>query len=89
MRTITALARMGLVTVYGDLYQIVDIGMRMLEPEELLRAQFGRYAAEYDLSSATTKADKVRLIGNSVCPEVAEAIVRANAGEDAAEQLAA
>jgi DNA (cytosine-5)-methyltransferase 1 len=89
MHTITALARMGLVTVYGNLYQIVDIGMRMLEPDELKRAQFGKYAEDYDLSSATTKRDQVRLIGNSVCPEVAEALVRANAGEDAAEQLAA
>lgn len=89
MRTITALARMGLVTVYGSLYQIVDIGMRMLEPDELKRAQFGKYAEAYDLSSATTKRDQVRLIGNSVCPEVAEALVRANAGEDAAERPAA
>jgi len=55
-----------------------DIGLRMLEPHELLRAQFGRFAASYDLSRAPTKAAKVRLIGNSVCPEVAEALVRAN-----------
>jgi DNA (cytosine-5)-methyltransferase 1 len=78
MRTITAKHRLGLVTVAGVDYQIGDIGMRMLEPEELLRAQFGRFAETYDLSAATTKAAKVRLIGNSVCPEVAEAIVRAN-----------
>ena len=67
-----------MVTVSGVDYQIVDIGMRMLEPHELLRAQFGRFAAGYDLSAATTKAAKVRLIGNSVCPELAEAVVRAN-----------
>lgn len=110
MRTVTTKDRFGLVTVRGVDYQIVDIGMRMLEPEELLRAQFGKYA-DYDLSCAIgekklknlqekaaetgasvvdmilalprskrrpTKSSKVRLIGNSVCPEVAEAIVRAN-----------
>jgi DNA (cytosine-5)-methyltransferase 1 len=77
-RTITAKARLGLVTVEGTEYQIVDIGMRMLEPHELLRAQFGRFADAYDLSAATTKAGKVRLIGNSVCPEVAEAVVASN-----------
>ncbi len=48
------------------------------EPHELLCAQFGRFAEGYDLSAATTKAAKVRLIGNSVCPEVAEAVVAAN-----------
>jgi DNA (cytosine-5)-methyltransferase 1 len=78
MRTITTKHRLGLVTIAGAEYQVVDIGMRMLEPHELLRAQFGRFAAAYDLSAATTKAAKVRLIGNSVAPEVAEAVVRAN-----------
>ena len=78
MRTVTAKARLGLVTVKGVDYQIVDIGLRMLTPAELLRAQFGRFAKKYDLSSATTTRDKVRLIGNSVAPEVAEALVRSN-----------
>lgn len=81
MRTLTAKHRLGLVTVEGADYQIADIGMRMLQPHELLRAQFGRFAAGYDLSAARTKAAKVRLIGNSVCPEVAEAVVRANMRE--------
>jgi DNA (cytosine-5)-methyltransferase 1 len=78
LRTIPAKHRFGLVTVDGADYQIADIGMRMLEPPELLRAQFGRYAGHYDLSAARTKADQIRLIGNSVCPEVAEALVTAN-----------
>ncbi len=77
-RTLTAKARLGLVTVEGIDYQITDIGFRMLEPHELLRAQFGAFADKYDLSAAHTKKDKIRLIGNSVCPEVAEALVRAN-----------
>lgn len=38
----------------------------------------GRFADGYDLSEAKTKKDKVFLLGNSVCPEVAEALVRAN-----------
>jgi DNA (cytosine-5)-methyltransferase 1 len=78
MPTITALHRLGIVVVKGTAYQIVDIGMRMLEPHELLAAQFGRFAKGYNLSSAKTKRDKVRLIGNSVAPECAEAVVRAN-----------
>jgi DNA (cytosine-5)-methyltransferase 1 len=78
MRSVTSRDHLGLVRVEGVDYQIVDIGMRMLEPHELLRAQFGRFASAYDLSPARTKTAKVRLIGNSVCPEVAEAIVREN-----------
>lgn len=83
-RTITARHRLGLVTIHGVDYQIVDIGMRMLEPHELGRAQFGRFADRFDLSRAKTKSAKVRLIGNSVCPEIVEALVAANASEYAA-----
>jgi DNA (cytosine-5)-methyltransferase 1 len=85
MRTLTTRHRLGLVTVAGAEYQIADIGMRMLEPHELLRAQFGRFASSYDLSAAKTKSAQVRLIGNSVCPEVAEALVAANLGRAARE----
>lgn len=80
-RTLTTKDRLGLVTVEGDEYQIVDIGMRMLEPHELLRAQFGEHAERYDMSAARTKSDKVRLIGNSVVPHMSEALARANCGE--------
>ena len=89
LRAITAKHRLGLVTVHGVDYQIVDIGMRMLEPNELLAAQFGRFAADYDLSPAHTKSAKVRLIGNSVCPEVAEALVRANTSKLACIEVSA
>ena len=87
-RTITTRDRLGLVTVDSIDYQIVDIGLRMLEPEELLRAQFGTFAQGYDLSAAETKADKVRLVGNSVCPDVAAALVRANVGRAALAEVA-
>lgn len=79
--TLTAKHRLGLVTVEGIDYQIADIGMRMLEPHELLAAQFGEFSRTYDLSAAKTKTAKVRLIGNSVCPDVAYALVAANCTE--------
>lgn len=77
MRTVVGADRFGLCTAAERARSITDIGMRMLEPHELLRAQFGRFAADYDMSAATTKAAKVKAIGNSVCPELAEALVRA------------
>ncbi len=89
MRTITARDRFGIVLVEGEEYEIVDIGMRMLQPSELLRAQFGKYASGYRLdapvkrdnprkSPFVTQEEKIRLIGNSVPPEEVEAVVRAN-----------
>lgn len=89
MRTITSLRRLGIVVIESVHYQIVDIGLRMLEPHELLAAQFGKYAAGYDMSAATSKAKKVKLIGNSVCPEAAEALVRANVVLEPARRKAA
>jgi len=89
MRTIRSKDCLGLVYVAGEEYQIVDIGMRMLEPGELLRAQFGRFADHYDMREARTKTAKVRLIGNSVCPEVAEALVAVNNPTETEEEAAA
>jgi len=81
MRTVTAKHRFGIVTVHGVDYQIADIGFRMVEDDELLPAQFGDYAVGYDLSEAKTKADRVALIGNSVSPPPAIALLRANLPE--------
>ena len=81
MHTLTAKARLGLVTVAGVDYQIVDIGMRMLTPRELFRAQGFPDAYVVDrLADGTpvTKTDQIRLCGNSVCPQVARAILEAN-----------
>lgn len=75
LRTITTHDRFGLEIVQGEPYRIVDIGMRMLQPHELAGAQ--GFPADYQFGNLT-KRDTVRLIGNSVCPHVAEAIVRAN-----------
>ncbi len=72
--TVTTKDRLGLVTIAGDDYQLVDIGLRMLQPHELMAAQ--GFPDWYQLDG--TKATRVRLIGNSVCPPVAEALVRAN-----------
>lgn len=77
LRTIPTKDRFGLVVVEGVEYAIVDIGFRMLEPDELKRAQFGRFAEGYDLSDAKSKKDQIRLIGNSVSPENAEALIAA------------
>jgi len=80
LRTVVTKDRFGLVTVKldGVDHVVTDIGLRMLEPHELNRAQFGRFAKSYKASAARTKKDAVRLTGNSVCPELEEAIVAAN-----------
>lgn len=74
--TITATDRFGLVLVAGR--PVTDITLRMLVPEELKRAQYGRLHTRCDLSAAKTVKDQVMLVGNSVPPEVVEALVRAN-----------
>ena len=81
MHTLPTKDRMGLVTVAGEQYRVVDIGMRMLQPRELARAQgFGDdYLLEAPhLGRPLPKHAQVRMIGNSVCPPLAEALVRAN-----------
>jgi DNA (cytosine-5)-methyltransferase 1 len=79
LHTVTSKHRLGLVTVANEDYQIVDIGMRMLTPRELARAQ--GFPDDYELIG--TKTRQIAMIGNSVCPDVAEAVVRANVIEAA------
>ena len=69
-------ARHGLVTVEidGTTYAIADIRLRMLKPAELARAQ--GFASDYILTG--TQSEQIARIGNSVCPPVAAALVRAN-----------
>lgn len=81
LHTVTAHDRFGLVTVRGEQYQIVDIGMRMLEPHELFAAQgFPRdYIIDRDATGKPIpKYKQVARCGNSVCPALSEALVRAN-----------
>lgn len=82
LATIVSRARMGLVTVTieGQEYAVVDIGMRMLSPRELAAAQ--GFPADYILTG--TKAEQIARIGNSVCPPVAEAVVRQQFAEEIA-----
>lgn len=81
--TIPTKDRMGLVTVQveGKPYVLVDIAMRMLQPRELYRAQ--GFPDWYRIDRGAdgrrlTKTDQVRMVGNSVCPPQAAALVRAN-----------
>lgn len=74
LHTITTQDRFGLVTVAGQQYQIVDIGMRMLQPHELAKAQ--GLPDDYILQG--TKTRQVRMIGNSVSPFPARSLVAAN-----------
>lgn len=67
---------LGLVTVNigGEPRVIADIGMRMLTPRELARAQ--GFPDSYVLTG--TKTSQVARIGNSVCPAVSRALAEAN-----------
>ncbi|RQW64016.1 DNA cytosine methyltransferase [Vibrio viridaestus] len=79
--TVTTKDRFGLVTVKGEEYQIVDIGMRMLEPHELFAAQGfpENYKIAYNSEGKKlSKASQVARCGNAVCPPVAQALVEAN-----------
>lgn len=87
--SVTTRDRFGLVTVTiaGEEYVIVDIGMRMLTPRELFAAQGfpPGYIIDHDSSSKPiTKTAQVAKCGNSVCPPLAEALVRANMPEQIA-----
>jgi DNA (cytosine-5)-methyltransferase 1 len=73
---------LGLVMIAGEAYEIADIGMRMLQPHELFAAQ--GFPDDYDIcpefnGKPMTKTAQTALAGNSVCPQVAEALVMANA----------
>lgn len=86
---VTTRDRFALVIVNGVALPIVDIGMRMLSPAELAAAQ--GFPATYDMTDGgrLTKTAQVRLIGNSVCPPVAAAVVRAMMGGTDIERIAA
>lgn len=81
LHTVTTKHRFALVTVQGQRYYIADIGMRMFAPHELFRAQ--GFRSNYIISPIVngkplSKTAQVRMCGNSVCPPLAEALVRAN-----------
>ncbi len=76
--TVTTRDRFALTTVNisGEPWQIVDIGMRMLQPRELARAQ--GFPDSYIFNGS--KTDQIAAIGNSVVPQVMAALTRANLG---------
>jgi DNA (cytosine-5)-methyltransferase 1 len=78
--TVTANDRFGLVMIKGELFQIIDIGMRMLSPRELYAAQ--GFPSDYRIGDRDgfkfSKSQQVAKCGNSVCPPLAAALVRAN-----------
>lgn len=79
--TVTTKDRFGLVTIEGVDYQIVDIGLRMLEPKELYGCQGfpDDYIIDHDYTGKTyPRSEQVRRCGNAVCPPIPAALVRAN-----------
>lgn len=87
--SVTTRDRFGLVTVTiaGEEYVIIDIGMRMLTPRELFDAQ--GFPPEYIIDrdstgKSITKTAQVAKCGNSVCPPLAEALARVNMPKAAA-----
>lgn len=82
--TVTAQDRFGLVTIEGVDYQIVDIGLRMLEPRELYGCQGfpDDYIIDHDYTGKTyPRSEQVRRCGNAVCPPIPAALVKANLPE--------
>lgn len=82
--TVTTKDRFGLVTIQGIDYQIVDIGLRMLEPRELYGCQGfpDDYIIERDYTGKKyPRSEQVRRCGNAVCPPIPAALVRANLPE--------
>lgn len=101
LRTVTANDRFALVTLQGVDYAIADIGIRMLVARELANAQ--GFPPTYILSATLTLVTKTgrtitrtvsetaqkEMVGNSVNPHVARALVLANLGAPAAKERAA
>ena len=81
--TVTSKDRLQLVTVDidGETFVLTDIGMRMLQPRELYRAQ--GFPDDYIIDRGADgkplpKHAQVRMCGNSVCPPVIRALIAAN-----------
>lgn len=75
---------LGIVTINGMDYQIIDIGLRMLEPKELYGCQGfpDDYIIDRDCEGKKyPRTEQVKRCGNAVPPPFAEALVRANLPE--------
>lgn len=92
LNTITTRDRFALVVVKGHPYMIVDIGLRMLQPHELFKAQSFRddYIIGHNSSGKKlSKKEQVAKVGNSVPPLLAKALVQANFGQPLSNTIAA
>jgi DNA (cytosine-5)-methyltransferase 1 len=87
------------LTIGGTEYVVVDIGLRMLTPRELFNAQ--GFPPDYVIDGVWkedgdnwtfkpfTKSTQVSCCGNSVCPDLAAALVRSNCAHLIEERKAA
>ncbi|HYD26918.1 DNA cytosine methyltransferase [Brevundimonas sp.] len=93
LHSVTSRARFGLVVVAGVAWRIVDIGMRMLDPETELAAAMGvpkGYVLGFDVAgNRVTKTDINKMVGNMVCPDPAAALIAANFDAAQPERVAA
>nr|WP_183181715.1 DNA cytosine methyltransferase [Azospirillum sp. OGB3] len=83
---------LGLCRVNGGWFQIVDLSMRMLVPQELKLIQ--GFPPEYVIDRTSngrtlTQEQQIARIGNSVCPELARVLVAANSPPRRRQELAA
>ena len=81
IHTIVTKDRFALITIMGNSYAILDIYLRMLNPEELKLGQgFPKdYIIDHDITGKKiSKAGQVARIGNSVVPIMAKELVLAN-----------
>lgn len=92
--TLTTRDRLALVTVHiqGTPYVVVDIRLRMLTPAELYDLQ--GFPPEYIITRghdgrAFTKSQQVHMVGNSVSPPPAVALIAANAPRELLLRMAA
>lgn len=79
--SLQARVRFGLVVIAGQVWEIADIGMRMLTPRELFNAQGFRrdYIIDRDAyGGRITGTAATLMVGNSVPPPLAEALCAAN-----------
>jgi DNA (cytosine-5)-methyltransferase 1 len=88
--TVTTHDRFALVTVRGEPYLIEDIGLRLLTPRELFRAQgfpdsyiidralIDDERTGFEREVALTRTQQVHMCGNSVPPSLSQALATAN-----------
>ena len=77
----------GVLRINGEAYEIGDVQMRMLRARELSNAQ--GFPPDYILDvGGIGESKQIHMVGNSVSPHVARAIVAANAGSVRASEAA-